>query len=757
MTRHDRPNRRPQSPPRNGLFFLGILLALLAVGAAWYAFHPTDLARLVGRIRPVPPSVTFLQLSVNGRTREIKPGQFLQFHPNDEFAIQDFESNRWVNYDLRLYSPDLDVEVLKKPHTLFNLLGEKEFYQPKQLVIQVKEFDRVIADFYLLVSMTALDWAAKADTAEKPEEKAFYYRLAMSLEPKNELLRDKLAGFLVESGDYDGAADVYEKSMGKTDQPEILNKILDIYRAAKNSAKTIATYQRLIKVVPEDQAVALLNELAALQVTRGLLDDAIRSYESLLKKTTPADQPEVLKQILAVYQKARNHGQVTATYQRLIKASPPNEAISYLRQLADLHEKKGEIQKTLEVLNELQARLPRDQRAPVLKKMGFLQATHDKLDQAVKSYEAAAEADPKDRNVFLNLARLYRSGGNLAKCAENLAKVLELDENDHDIRVQLAETLLESGAQDQAEIQYHKLLEQNPADRESRLRLAQLLEKRGDTKELSIQYAYLLQDDPQNAVLLYNLGVIYYEAKELDKAETMMDRAIAVDPQDAGAWQYLFEIRRALGKTKEAVQAAVELLKLKPDMDNLYSYVTADYETRKDYQGLAQLARQWMEAQPGNPAHGLLLATTLENQGRLDEAAAVYQTMVESKPDDPALLAKLAELYEKAGQEQKAAETYQAMVKLKPGDAGLHLKLAEYYEKNGQKAAAMDMYQRVAELSPKNVEVRLKLAGWYEKSGRRQEAKDMYDKILAMSPNNRAAAEGRLRLRLEELEDKKSL
>jgi hypothetical protein len=32
------------------------------------------------------------------------PGQFLRFHPADTLAVVSFTSNRWKNYDLRLYS-----------------------------------------------------------------------------------------------------------------------------------------------------------------------------------------------------------------------------------------------------------------------------------------------------------------------------------------------------------------------------------------------------------------------------------------------------------------------------------------------------------------------------------------------------------------------------------------------------------------------------------------------------------------------------
>ena len=109
-----------------------------------------------------------------------------------------------------------------------------------------------------------------------------------------------------------------KKSMGGKDDPAVLKKMLAVYQGTKDADKVEETYQRLIAVSPEKEALKYLGHLGAFQKQRGRLNAAVKTYYRVLEKSPPDKKDEALKYILAIYQQAGNWPSVVKTYQRLI-------------------------------------------------------------------------------------------------------------------------------------------------------------------------------------------------------------------------------------------------------------------------------------------------------------------------------------------------------------------------------------------------------------------------------------------------------
>ena len=646
---HPGPGPPPPPPPTGRYILIALAVAILA-GVVWMILNPVGTARMIGRIMDRPPVVTALNLRVNGEERDLKPGQFAKLHPQDELVVEGFESNRWYNYDLTMFSPDLNVDSFSQPNSLWKVLGEEAFEKPREFVIQVREGEKVLADFYLLVSMSAMDWAAKADQATDNEQKIRYLRLALELEPKNLAIRNKLAGLFEETKAYDEAADLYNKTLDEAETDEdkraALNELVRVYQDAKNTVKLLETYEALIKQAPDAQV------------------------------------PQLLNAILKIHQAGKNHAAVVQTYHRLIDVSDDATARRLLRELAELHEKKGEFSKAIKVYQTLRDRLPANERAWALKKLGYLYAKTDEIDRAITAYEAAARADNKDQNLYFNLARLYQSKGDKVKYAENLSKALQLAPGDTDDQMNLALAFLEAGEKDKAEAALRELLKKNPDNLKAHLRLLNLLEEKGDQDGLIEEYRQVIRLDPKNKVLYYNLGVMLFEKGDLKGAQEMMSHAKDLDPEDVETRQYLFEIYRRQEMPEKAVAQAIEILKLKPGQDALYTYVYQYYDEKKDYTTLSELASEWVKQQPDSVKLLQNLAYTQVKLQKWADAAETYEKILKKKPDDLDLLFTLAETYEKAKKLDAAKDAYQRILKIDPdnekaAEAAVRLSLEE--------------------------------------------------------------------------------
>ncbi len=626
---YDRPRRPARRRPL--LLFFALPLAVAAgLVLLWFVLDPMGIARLAGSIKGEAPLVKSLAVKVNGQEHELRPGQFFQFHPADSFGVTGFTSNRWYNYDLRLYSPDLDVLKLKNPSPLLDVLGEEAFHEPRQFIIQVKEGPMVLANFYLLVSMTPIDWLSKADKAVSDGEKARYYQLALLLDPKDTAVRDRLSSLLEAMGRYEEAADLREKALGENPDPAELAKLLTIYLAAHDHGKTVGAYERLIKASPPDQSARLLREL---------LD----------------------------YHRARQDQEGTVkTYNRLIAASPEPEAAGYLRELAHYYQERGDNEQTVAAYRALKERLTGREAASVLKEIGFLQAQDNKPDEAIKAYEEAAALDPEDANIYHNLARLYQSKGNQERYLKYMAQALNLDPANVEARLKLIDEYLAAGKTDKAENDLKTLLSAEPDNIEARLRLVNLLENKKDYDELSVQYEYLLAKSPENKVLRYNLGVIYFDQGKLDKAEAMMKEVMRLDPKDVEAAQYLFEIYRKQDKKDEALDRAEQLIQLDQSLEAPYDYIFETLDKKGDYESLARRAAKWSSSRPDNLPFREMLAYALIKGNDLKGAVEPMEYLAERRPRDLETHFKLARLYQALGRLDKAKKTYEHILEIDP-------------------------------------------------------------------------------------------
>ncbi|MFH1091871.1 MAG: hypothetical protein V1742_09930, partial [Pseudomonadota bacterium] len=331
-----KPNRprRPGSPSRRSPFILAALgLTLLAASAAWFASHPTDLARVLERVWPVEPRVKYLTVNLNGKEKRLRPEQFLHFHPGDAFRVVSFTSNRWYNYDLRLYSTDLDLYVVRDAVPLLRVLGEKAFYKPRQFTIQVKKDQRVIANFYLISSLTALDWSAKAELARAPAQKVHYYRLAVSLEPQNRQIQGKLAEWLQKAGDNLAAAEIYEKIYRDSQDPAVLKNLMSVYRAAGDQDKLIQTYQRLITTASKNEALEYLKELLPLYKAGGDKQGLVVTYNRLIAQLPQTEAAAYLRELLSFNKSEGDKKNLVETYNRLISSLSGAETAGLLREL----------------------------------------------------------------------------------------------------------------------------------------------------------------------------------------------------------------------------------------------------------------------------------------------------------------------------------------------------------------------------------------------------------------------------------------
>ncbi len=167
----------------------------------------------------------------------------------------------------------------------------------------------------------------------------------------------------------------------------------------------------------------------------------------------------------------------------------------------------------------------------------------DRLDFAADDYRTVLEADAKNVEALLGLARIAQRQGNGAAARKSAEAALAGAPDLFGARALLADLALAAGDRQEAAAQLARAVAASPRDRGARVRLAKLLREAGDVEGARDQWraAVMLKEDAES---LASLAEAAKAAKD-PKAELLaIERLSALDPS-AAEWRRVSEIRLA--------------------------------------------------------------------------------------------------------------------------------------------------------------------------------------------------------------------
>ncbi|MDR3038624.1 MAG: hypothetical protein LBV21_04980, partial [Candidatus Adiutrix sp.] len=310
-----------------GLFFLVTGVAL------WYALAPASLAGLVGRLAGRPLVIEALTLIVDRRPLEIPPGGALVVNPRQKIALGSLITNRWLNYDLSLASPDFDLDAVLGGNAAapISFLDSSVFRPSVELRLEALDAGRPAAEFKILAQYEARDYAAWVPLTRAPLRRAELYRKILELDPQYPGASENLAAVLVEAGRPDQAAALYEEQVGLLQDEaaaEMLGRLLGLYVDLGRPERQLETLGRLLDLDRRRGRPAAESARLAAGVyrQRGRLDLAGEVLEALLPDVSPGEAAEFLSELALVYRQSGDHQGEIGALKRLAAVVPRDRA-----------------------------------------------------------------------------------------------------------------------------------------------------------------------------------------------------------------------------------------------------------------------------------------------------------------------------------------------------------------------------------------------------------------------------------------------
>lgn len=249
--------------------------------------------------------------------------------------------------------------------------------------------------------------------------------------------------------------------------------------------------------------------------------------------------------------------------------------------------------------------------------------------------------------------------------------------------------------------QKHSEPDQPVVTLEEALSLAQGHHRTGNHLLAERTYRDILRAVPDHFPTTHYLGILLFQAGNLDQAKHYLQSAVAADPTDKGAWNNFGGVLTQSGDYEAAIEAYDKALAVDPDfLDSL---------NNKSY--------------------------SLWQLGRLKEAEATARHALKLAPDQMVALNNMGIILSKRVKYEESLDIWQKASDLNPNEAMIWSNWSNSLREMGRLAEAEEKGRKAVELGPKNAEALSNLGNALRDQGKLEEAIALYRRATNEKPD----------------------
>lgn len=177
---------------------------------------------------------------------------------------------------------------------------------------------------------------------------------------------------------------------------------------------------------------------------------------------------------------------------------------------------------------------------------------------------------------------------------------------------------------------------------EDRFAIACELHARSEFAAAEKIYIGLLARVPEAGLLHYNIGLLYYQTEDFDKALVHYSVARKLAPRDPDLLCNYALCQKKLGQLLNAAASFKELTRISPnDPDGFYNLGNC-YRELREYEHAVETFQQVLIRKPSHLSANRNLAYVYHLLGEIDNALVYYTRVRELDPDDPQAIHMIA-------------------------------------------------------------------------------------------------------------------
>ena len=260
--------------------------------------------------------------------------------------------------------------------------------------------------------------------------------------------------------------------------------------------------------------------------------------------------------------------------------------------------------------------------------------------------------------------------------------------------------------------------------------LGVLYGEQGDAEKALAAYEKSVSLDPENATFRKNLADFCYVAmKRPEEAVRHYERALSINPQDTETLLTLGNIQVESGDFTKAHECYLSVLEI-------------DSANELAAQMFDALEEQGKVSEKRDPEALVRVARYLARSGQTDRAAHLLEKLLEGCADHAEARHDLGNLYCLLQKPEKALFHLERAVQLAPENTGYLRDLADaHLVERGNIEAALALYNRSLALKPDDVATLLRIGNICAANHQFEDARFFYGRVLFIEPQNATAQE----------------
>jgi tetratricopeptide (TPR) repeat protein len=508
----------------------------------------------------------------------------------EALSTNDREKARKAVEEFRqVVSPDeLDLEAWQSLAQMYALLGEEEklkealerwtssdptadqaFYRLALIYFDKRDYRRAAEN-----AARALTIRPDSDYALVLAKSLLYqghtiealrtYREALDRDPSNSELRINFAEALIFAGKYDDAVEILRKILA--DQPrniEALRLTAQAYRRAGRRSEAIETLRTALRGLETSESLELQFTLAQTFEEVGQVDDAVATYEGMLKALLNPDGSvsdrfrraveQVLTSLALAYRQAGRREDAFKTFERMRLILGPTSTRPDLLAIDTLREEQN-YREMLVHAEQAARHYPQERMFKLLQAQAL--GGLGRLDEAVALLDGLLTGSTEDIEVLSTKAQVLSEAERYKEAEAAIQEALRRDPRNNMLLIQLSLTQERLNRFAEAEATLRMLLDRDPDNAVALNNLGYYLAERGERLQEALELIRrAVTIDPTNGAYLDSLGWVYFQLGQLDDAEHYLQQALIYQPRDATIHEHLGDLYLRKGKVEKAEQS----------------------------------------------------------------------------------------------------------------------------------------------------------------------------------------------------------
>ena len=516
------------------------------------------------------------------------------------------------------------------------LIGDPEQHKVNEEMLRrsIEQFQKVTEqDPKDMESWLMLGRLQRANHSSVEAEKAF--KKVLDQDASNEEALTGLAMVYAEVGDTKNAIEMLRLVTTKNPNPRTLAALASFYEQTRDYSSASDAWKQALQMDPENGRFK--RALAQDVLLTDHLDEALKLYNEIAA-SDPRDI-QVQLRLCEIYRGKGDFAKARAAFNKAHEMDQESLEVRY--EEVRLLEAEGKVDDAIAALRAMlndtakksYTDAEKNSRTVLLENLGMLYRGAERYNEAVDAFHQIPQVDPAvEPRAAVEVVETWRMAKDFKKAEQEAAAALKKFPKDRMVTRVHASLLADMGKTDAAAAELRSLLT-GEGKLETQIAIAQVYEKGKRWTEMAEALdaaEQIAQSKQDKQTVLFMRGAMLERQKQFDAAEAQFRKVLDLDPENAGALNYL-------------------------------GYMLADRNLRLDE--AQKLVSKAVELDPQNGAYLDSMGWVCYRQNRLDEAATYLQKALQKIGKDPTVHDHLGDVYFKQGKMREAIAQWQNSLK----------------------------------------------------------------------------------------------